>query len=156
MMVGLSSVRSHVSGRCFKTDGGNCKSRNVVYAAQCTDCSLQYVGQTTQTLRDRINGHRASCSGSSRMGESVDPLGNLRILRAMTKHCLITWFRYMVKMTLMPCIDSLCERDVSPRSLGFAEHAWIAKLQTITPEGINIANPCGVRQDLVTRVLHDL
>ena len=51
---------------------------------------------------------------------------------------------------------TVVERDVSPRSLDLAEQAWIAKLQTMTPEGINIANPCGVRQDFVTRVLHDL
>ena len=62
----------------------------------------------------------------------------------------------MVNRTLMPCIDSLCERDVFPCSLYFAEQSWVAKLQIIRPEGINIANPYGVCQDLVTRVLHDL
>ena len=68
MMVGVSSITSHTSGRRFKTDGGNCKSRNVVYAAQCTECSLQYVGQTTQELRARINGHRSSCIRSNSEG----------------------------------------------------------------------------------------
>ena len=31
----------------------------VIYAAECTHCHLQYVGQTLNTLRTRINGHRS-------------------------------------------------------------------------------------------------
>ena len=44
----------------------SCKSKNVIYVAQCKICSEHcevmeedtYIGQTTQTLRNRINGHR--------------------------------------------------------------------------------------------------
>ena len=159
MMAGVSSIRSHVSGRCFKTDGGNCKSRNVVYCAQCTDCSLQYVGQTTQELRARINNHRAASSGSKHYRKGIG-CSSGRVVqdldsddKALVDHMVSVHgnnnFNAMYRFTV-------CEKDVSPRSLDFAEQSWIAKLQTMRPEGINIANPCGVRQDLVTRVLHDL
>ena len=46
---------------------------------------------------------------------------------------------------------SICEKDVSPRSLDFTEQSWITKLGTMRPDGINIANPCGVRPNLVLR-----
>ena len=51
---------------------------------------------------------------------------------------------------------SICAADVQPRSLDFMEQSWVSKLQTMRPEGLNIANPCGVRQGLVTRMLRDL
>ena len=146
-----------MSGQRFKTNGGNCKSRNVVYAALYTDCLLQYVGQTTQTLRDRINGHRASCSGSSRIGKkrgsAWEPQDLENDYKALLNHMLSIHGKHDFNSMY---IFTVCERNVSPRSLDFTEQAWVAKLQTVRPKGINIANPCGVHQDLVTRVLHDL
>ena len=38
--------------------GGNCKSRNVVYAARCTKHDLIYVGYTSEQLSDRFSKHR--------------------------------------------------------------------------------------------------
>ena len=58
MMSELSTITSHASGMRYKTGGGNCKSRNTVYSVQCTECCLQYVGQTTQELIARISDHR--------------------------------------------------------------------------------------------------
>ena len=43
----------------------NCKSKNVIYVAQCTLCNNNvinegnYVGQTSQAFHKRANGHRA-------------------------------------------------------------------------------------------------
>ena len=50
---------------------------------------------------------------------------------------------------------TICEKDVSPRSLDFTEQSWITKLGTMRPEGINIANPCGVRLNLLRRIVSD-
>ena len=34
-----------------------CKTNNVIYLISCIKCGLQYVGQTTQALHNRLNGH---------------------------------------------------------------------------------------------------
>ena len=36
----------------------NCKSVNVIYMLQCKTCNSQYVGETVQSIKDRISGHR--------------------------------------------------------------------------------------------------
>ena len=36
-----------------------CKASNVVYYIECSVCNLGYVGQTSNTLNVRINGHRS-------------------------------------------------------------------------------------------------
>ena len=37
----------------------NCQSSNLVYLITCSLCSKQYVGETGNTLRDRLNNHRS-------------------------------------------------------------------------------------------------
>ena len=55
-----------VNGKTIKPlRGRNCKSRNVIYVAQCSLCVSMcelinaYGGQTVQPLHKRVNGHRA-------------------------------------------------------------------------------------------------
>ena len=53
---------STVTGRKYHTSIGEdvtCSSTNLVYLLQCNYCKLQYVGQTCQTLRERMGGHRS-------------------------------------------------------------------------------------------------
>ena len=38
----------------------NCTSDNVVYLITCNKCGIQYVGETCQKLRNRLNNHRSS------------------------------------------------------------------------------------------------
>ena len=40
-----------------------CQSRNVVYLITCKQCDVQYVGETSQILRSRMNNHRTSTKG---------------------------------------------------------------------------------------------
>lgn len=35
---------------------------NCVYGVSCLDCSAQYIGQTKQTLRNRMRGHKSDCN----------------------------------------------------------------------------------------------
>ena len=37
-----------------------CSSTNVVYSLQCLICNKQYIGETSTTLRERMNHHRSS------------------------------------------------------------------------------------------------
>ena len=38
----------------------NCISENVIYLITCERCKQQYVGQTEQSLKDRLNAHRSN------------------------------------------------------------------------------------------------
>ena len=44
-----------------KTQGGNCKTNNIVYGATCKLCTSNnvYVGKTVTSLSKRVNGHRS-------------------------------------------------------------------------------------------------
>lgn len=49
---------SSVNKRRFLVRGNiNCRTNNVVYLVTCNRCQLQYVGETTRPLADRINDH---------------------------------------------------------------------------------------------------
>ena len=57
-----SSFTSNVNGRCYNvTCAGknmNCGTKNIIYLISCRKCAVQYVGETSQTLRSRFNNHR--------------------------------------------------------------------------------------------------
>ena len=56
------TFNSTVTGRKYHLNIGEdvtCSSTNLVYLLQCNFCKLQYVGQTCQTLRERMGGHRS-------------------------------------------------------------------------------------------------
>ena len=51
---------SHTTGQLFKVKfRASCKSSNIVYLITCRRCGLQYVGEMSQPLHARINGHRS-------------------------------------------------------------------------------------------------
>ena len=57
-----SSFTSNLTGRCYNvTCAGknmNCGTKNIIYLISCRKCAVQYVGETSQTLRSRFNNHR--------------------------------------------------------------------------------------------------
>ena len=38
----------------------NCGSKNIIYLITCRKCNLQYVGETSRTLRERATDHRSN------------------------------------------------------------------------------------------------
>ena len=58
-----TTFRSSVTGKTYKVIGSgdwSCNTSNVVYLVTCQRCGLQYVGETSQALRKRMNNHRAN------------------------------------------------------------------------------------------------
>ncbi|XP_060137727.1 uncharacterized protein LOC132593050 isoform X9 [Zootoca vivipara] len=54
IITGPNNIQHTISGLF------NCSSSNIVYAIKCQQCpSAIYIGQTGQTLRQRINGHKS-------------------------------------------------------------------------------------------------
>ena len=55
-----SDTSLHLNNTIVKTTGTyTCKTSNLVYAITCNKCTdIAYIGQTGQTLRQRLNGHK--------------------------------------------------------------------------------------------------
>ena len=53
-------IRSSNSGFNFKiTDPMSCHTMNLIYLVECKECHIQYIGETSTSLRSRMNGHRS-------------------------------------------------------------------------------------------------
>ena len=68
-MSGSKSITSTVDGQTHTTADGDCKTKGVIYAAECRKCAKQYVGQTITPLRIRITGHRGWMEKNKEKGE---------------------------------------------------------------------------------------
>lgn len=106
-----------------KTAGGNANSRYVVYAAKCCRCELIYVGYTTLALNERFNIHRSDVTkhpDRSELPKHFNKNPNCDFEKDLEVHIL--------------------QRDVgSSRSLlEAAEDKWIIRLNTLTPNGMNV------------------
>ena len=59
-----STFTSNVTKRSYEVVSSSasktCTSENVVYLITCNKCGIQYVGETSQKLRNRLNNHRSS------------------------------------------------------------------------------------------------
>ena len=57
-----SSFMSNVARKCYSVLSPNssmdCATKNVIYLITCKKCGIQYVGETSQKLRSRMNNHR--------------------------------------------------------------------------------------------------
>ena len=59
MEDGKTKFRSSNTGREYKiTRHYTCESTNIVYLAKCCLCSVDYIGQSTRSMRARHLGHR--------------------------------------------------------------------------------------------------
>ena len=67
----LGKFKSTITGTAFDTDIGDvgnfppCRIDCVIYMITCSNCNIQYVGQTKKQLRYRVYGHRNSCKNKS-------------------------------------------------------------------------------------------
>ena len=63
IVSGKTSVRNNEF--VVQTQGGTCKTRNIIYSATCQLCRKNnvYVGKTVSTLSQRVNGHRSKYYG---------------------------------------------------------------------------------------------
>jgi hypothetical protein len=115
-------------------DSMNCQSTDVVYLIQCSSCKMMYVGETGQTLHERFRKHRSDikCSKSTPVGIHFN--GACRL-----EHVVIT------PLELVKTDRNLSSEDILDR-LEKKEHIlerlereqfWMAKLDTITPKGLN-------------------
>ena len=98
----------------------NCHSTNIIYLITCKKCSLQYVGETKQTLKQRLLEHCGDTKHNrdkpvarhfNQADHSTDDITIMAIDRPANNN-------YFHRLTL--------------------EAKWIQLLQTTKPNGINI------------------
>ena len=71
MTNGKTEFQSSKTKRKYKiTRHYTCESTHLVYLARCRLCNVDYIGQTTQSMRQRHLGHRAEIrSGADGLGK---------------------------------------------------------------------------------------
>ena len=150
-MSNSNKIKSNVSGKTFTVPDANCKARCLIYAAEYSLCNMQYIGQTTTALRQRINGHR-SWMNKEKDKDVVESEDRFRredeavcANHIKTSHgCKTTSeFNSVYKFSVL---------TLNPAAgLDKAEQLWISKMVTMVPHGLNIDKPCGVADGLMTR-----
>jgi len=60
-MPHTDQFKSISNNKTFKLrNNSNCSSTNLVYVITCSLCNIQYVGETGDTIRNRMNRHRSN------------------------------------------------------------------------------------------------
>ena len=120
---------SNTTNRRFRVLGSDTamtwSTSNVVYLISCKRCGLQYVGETSQSLRCRFNNHRAN----------LKRLGQQHIYRHFNSDG-----HSIDDLTIMP-IEKIVDSDDDRLSLHAKrlsrEEYWYRELCTIFPYGLN-------------------
>ena len=124
-----------INGTTHRTLGGNCKSFNLVYCAQCNICSLPYVGKTTDHLNIRMNGHRSKFydilrSGNFNYADDEQILGT----HLLDHHNITEKDKFNLSYNLFILAK------VTPSNLRKTEQSFINKLKSLKPFGLNQVN----------------
>ena len=143
MMSNKSAITSKATGKIFRTPSGSCKTKRLVYAADCLLCQKQYSGQTTNNLRTRINGHR------SHMTKEFDPNKDTRHLDEATLAQHLKEVHNLDTVELFNTCYTFSILEVDPQNLDRCEQKWVNNLKTMRPFGLNIEKPCGVVDSLL-------
>ena len=64
-----NSILNTQSGKTCYTSAGQCTTTDTICAAECTQHKLIYVGQSSQKLNMRFNGHRSDANGKPKSCE---------------------------------------------------------------------------------------
>ena len=142
LLVSGNSMVSN-NGHSVRTQGGNCKTRNIVYGATCKLCTVNnvYVGKTVTSLSQRVNGHRskyyeileASSKGNVESHRDFDD-ENVLGAHLFSVHNL----RERSDFNESFHFDILC--STSPDNIRKSEQFYINKLKTLYPFGLNNVN----------------
>lgn len=112
------------------TDEMDCSSKNVIYSIQCTLCRKIYIGQTSNTLRDRFNAHKHTIKNNINKTLANHINSCIRIF----KHSHHSLPLSITPICTLP-IDE--DKDRNTVNLIMKETEIIMKLKTYQPHGIN-------------------
>ena len=117
--------KSTITGRKYSTINPtnkylNCSSKNIIYLISCSQCGVQYVGQTKTKLNKRMSSHRGAIKSKEYLliGEHFQGGGICSL-----KHMKVQPIEQIVKDSLKLRLER--------------ENFWIKELRTLTPYGLN-------------------
>jgi hypothetical protein len=105
----------------------SCKSNNLIYCITCNTCKAQYVGQTSNRLMDRFQGHFHSVTSKS----NKNVIG-----RHYNSHDHNGQPDFTIHIVNFVCAPS---KSIPGKTLrDNLERKWIFRLNCIAPQGLNI------------------
>ena len=123
-----------INNKPLKCMGGNCKTNNLIYCAQCDICSLSYFGKSVQMFSTRISQHRNPIISKSFNPNEIDDENTLAA-HAYLVHDARTKsdFNSLYKFSVVRILD--------PFNLTKGEQYFINLFKTRRPGGLNVDNP---------------
>ena len=116
-----TTITSYSNKKQYNIIGNlTCNSSNVIYVISCVKCNIQYVGETGQIIRDRLNNHYST-------------------IRTNKPTRIATHFTNNHDRTDMICIpvEKINEGPDQTSTRKLRELDWIKKLDTKYPRGLN-------------------
>lgn len=120
-MTTSTTVTSHSNQKTVRIHHSiNCNTYSAIYVIQCKQCHKQYVGQTSNSIRERFTGHRADIKSANEY-------------KPVSRH--FTSPSHSINDVTITGL-MVTENNVNIRLR--TEEAWIAILNTTEPSGLNI------------------
>lgn len=136
MIAECSNLTSTKTKNTYSISGHlDCSSSNLVYVMQCFFCKVQYVGETQNTLRTRMNGHRYAIQ----RGDKSSSLFN-HLYEHWTKSDKFKEEDIHVDAYLVTPIEQISDFDdamLTKLARQKRETFWIDTLCTMEPNGLN-------------------
>ena len=107
----------------FAGDPVSCSSSNIIYLITCNRCQLQYVGETLQTLKKRMNGHRTGIKSK------VDNI----LYNHFQGPCSLE----DISVQPIEVLGGEGRKETILRQRKFRENYWMKELRTTYPYGLN-------------------
>ena len=113
-----------------------CQYKKAIYLITCSNCDLQYIGRTKNTIRERANGHRSSSKKKKGCSQLVHRHFNPNVMKAnecpsLEEESRCT-FQENAKFNIIETVENDCE-------LPDKEYYWIQRMDTNYPNGLNTA-----------------
>ena len=135
MVSGSSTVKNN--DVTVSAKGGDCKTRNIVYAATCKLCpeNSVYVGKTVTTLSQRVNAHRSQYYKILEKKTDIRP-EDIEDENVLGAHIFVK-HKKRNKTDFDDCFLFDILTTCSPDSLRKNEQSYIDRLSTLYPFGLN-------------------
>ena len=138
-------TRLTIGQQSMNCAGGDCKSFNLNYCAQCSICNKAYIGKTVQQLGRRISQHRGqiqTLSASTCINrDSIDDTNTLAAHAIEHNVRTKAGFNSLYKFFILKYEEK--------EKLTISEQFFINKFRTYRPYGLNTSNPISVNDRLI-------
>jgi len=115
----------------------SCEFNNLIYAITCTKCGEQYVGQTSNTIRQRFQKHLKDIEHASNWAQAPPSYQNTGKTNVGRHFSQPNHSATNVKIQVLELIKANPKSDTATQLRLSRENYWMHQLKTIYPYGIN-------------------